>query len=356
MFEKHINVAKSKIPGLSQTLPEKVDGWGRVQKNNQSAALRAFENFVSPGYIGRGNTTEVDKYLNQLYVKTGDNSILPSNMAKNFSVDGEKTNLSAKQYAEAQKVKGQTAYNLVEDVINNYSFKRLSTEQQADVIADIYKYSTAVAKNKVTNYQLSDWVKKADEAKKDGLSVDSYIALRTVRNDLEKTETKSVPEQFLDQLYVSKLSDKEKVAALEHIGEVDVDKYSNVLDKDGDILKAYKVFVNGGSKAENVEEMQKELGGNSYEAFGTYSAIEGKKSYENGQFKGFGTKQLPKAEKLVKKGWAPVDVAKAASAVTGLSNYLGGKNYRTKKAYIKALTAVGFTEKEANEFYSVYGW
>ena len=351
-----LNRIIQKIPGLSQKLPERVDEWGRTEKQSDNIAMRVFENFVSPGYIGRGNTTEVDKYLNQLYVKTGDNSILPSNMAKNFSVDGEKTNLSAKQYAEAQKVKGQTAYNLVEDVINNYSFKRLSTEQQADVIADIYKYSTAVAKNKVTNYQLSDRVKKADEAKNEGLAIADYFALSTMKNDLEDTKTKTKNEQFLDQLYVSKLSDKEKVVALEYVNNVNIDKYRSILGSDSDILKAYKVFANDPEKVKksvNVEEMEKVFD-DKVEAFAVTSALMGSKGYKDGQFNsGFGSNQIKRANNLVKIGWAPEDVARAANAVTGLKDYLGGKN---NKAFIKAVMAVGFTEKEAKEFLNYYGW
>lgn len=350
MFEKHINVAKSKIPGLSQTLTEKVDNWGRTQKNNPNVALRAFENFISPGIYKESKTTEVDKYLNQLYVKTGDKSILPSNMAKNFSVDGEKTNLSAKQYAEAQKVKGQTAYNLVEDVMKNSVFKGLSAEEQASVISSIYQYSTAIAKSKVSNYEPTDWIAKASEAEKQGLEIDDYITLHKVKNNLKTTDEKSVSEQFLDQLYVTKISDEAKVAALEYIGGANVDKYRSAVKDPKDILALYDITSFDDAKEGqtekdvDLEQIKKQFGTNIYDSREIYYKANDRWYNDYDEAIAGGDNRDKKAPIFTKFSFSEAEVTKGYNAVIGLNS---------KDDMLDALTYAFGSSKKATTFYNI---
>lgn len=349
-FQIPLNRIMQKIPGLSQKLPERVDEWGRTEKQSDNIAIRVFENFVSPGYIGRGNTTEVDKYLNQLYVKTGDNSILPSNMAKNFSVDGEKTNLSAKQYAEAQKVKGQTAYNLVEDVMSNSVFKGLSAEEQASVISSIYQYSTAIAKSKVSNYEPTDWIAKASEAEKQGLEIDDYITLHKVKNNLKTTDEKSVPEQFLDQLYVTKISDEAKVAALEYIGGVNVDKYRSAVSDPKDILALYDITsfkdAKNGQEEKDVdlEQIKKQFGTNIYDSREIYYKANDRWYNDYDEAIAGGDNRDKKAPIFTKFNFSEAEVTKGYNAVIGLNS---------KDDMLDALTYAFGSSKKATTFYNI---
>lgn len=355
MFEKHINVAMSKIPGLSQTLPEKIDNWGRTQKNNPNVALRAFENFISPGIYKESKTTEVDKYLNQLYVKTGEKSILPSNMAKNFSVDGEKTNLSAKQYAEAQKVKGQTAYNLVEDVMSNSVFKGLSAEEQASVISSIYQYSTAIAKSKVSDYEPTDWIAKASEAEKQGLEIDDYITLHKIKSNLEKTDEKSVSEQFLDQLYVTKISDEAKVAALEYIGGVNVDKYRSAVSDPKDMLALYDITSFDDAKEGQVEkdvdieQIKKQFGVDWYKAHEVYNKAKDNWSYNIEDVIDASTNPTSReatVKNLTRWGFTDSEIIGGYNAIIGYGN-------AKKDVQLELLTNYFGSKKKAEKFYGV---
>lgn len=350
VFQIPLNRIMQKIPGLSQTLPERVDEWGRTEKQSDNIAMRVFENFVSPGYIGRGNTTEVDKYLNQLYVKTGDNSILPSNMAKNFSVDGEKTNLSAKQYAEAQKVKGQTAYNLVEDVMGNSVFNGLSAEEQASVISSIYQYSTAIAKSKVSDYEPTEWIAKASEAEKQGLEIDDYITLHKVKNNLKTTDEKSVSEQFLDQLYVTKISDEAKVAALEYIGGVNVDKYRSAVEDPKDILALYDIAsfkdAKNGQEEKDVdlEQIKKQFGTNIYDSREIYYKANDRWYNDYDEAIAGGDNRDKKAPIFTKFSFSEAEVTKGYNAVIGLNS---------KDDMLDALTYAFGSSKKATTFYNI---
>lgn len=51
---------KAKLPFTNQSLQPRLDAWGR-ESAPKSLPLRAFENFVSPGYISMGQTTPADK-------------------------------------------------------------------------------------------------------------------------------------------------------------------------------------------------------------------------------------------------------------------------------------------------------
>ena len=345
-----LNRIMQKIPGLSQKLPERVDEWGRTEKQSDNIAMRVFENFVSPGYIGRGNTTEVDKFLSQLYVKTGDNSILPSTMAKNFTVDGEKTNLSAKQYSEAQKVKGQTAYNLVEDVMSNSVFKGLSAEEQASVISSIYQYSTAIAKSKVSNYEPTDWIAKASEAAKQGLEIDDYITLHKVKNNLKTTDEKSVSEQFLDQLYVTKISDEAKVAALEYIGGANVDKYRSAVKDPKDILALYDITsfkdAKNGQEEKDVdlEQIKKQFGTNIYDSREIYYKANDRWYNDYDEAISGGDNRDKKAPIFTKFNFSEAEVTKGYNAVIGLNS---------KDDMLDALTYAFGSSKKATTFYNI---
>ena len=53
------------MPFASMALQPRVDHWGRVQKNNPNVAGRAAENFLSPGYVGEGKATLLDKEIDR---------------------------------------------------------------------------------------------------------------------------------------------------------------------------------------------------------------------------------------------------------------------------------------------------
>ncbi len=57
--QEFLNAAQSKIPGLSYLLAPKIDQWGRTL-GKDNVLIRAFENFISPGYISTRNETPVD--------------------------------------------------------------------------------------------------------------------------------------------------------------------------------------------------------------------------------------------------------------------------------------------------------
>lgn len=143
--DKSLQKIKNKIPFLSQTSQPYVDQWGRTQENTGgSFAGRLAYNMLSPGYYSKNKPTQVDNWLQQLYDRTGESSVLPSYAQKNFTKDGIKHNLTAEQYTAYAKERGQTAYDILEVLVPGY--KDLTDQQAVHATEKAYTVATELAK------------------------------------------------------------------------------------------------------------------------------------------------------------------------------------------------------------------
>lgn len=150
MAERTLGKVLNKLPGEYNQV-EYVDAWGRTQSNG-SVAERAFSNLLSPGYIGKNNSTEVDNELQRLY-DAGQTNVFPSRIAMTQTVnvyrnDGrniEARRLTKDEYVQYQKVMGQTSLELVKDLMKSPVYHGMSDEAKADAISDIYGYAKRMA-------------------------------------------------------------------------------------------------------------------------------------------------------------------------------------------------------------------
>lgn len=152
--DKSLQKIKNKIPFLSQTSQPYVDQWGRTQENTGgSFAGRLAYNMLSPGYYSKNKPTQVDNWLQQLYDRTGESSVLPSYAQKNFTKDGIKHNLTAEQYTAYAKERGQTAYDILEVLVPGY--KDLTDQQAVHATEKAYKVATEFAKQEALGIEPS---------------------------------------------------------------------------------------------------------------------------------------------------------------------------------------------------------
>lgn len=171
----------------SKGLQPYMDAWGR-ESAQKPAALRAFENFLSPGYISKVRTTPADDVIKDLYRRNGNRAVLPSEAQKSFAVDGETVNLTAAQYAEAGKIRGQTAQRLIAGLGRLPAFAGLESADRERVVSDAYSYATAVAKQQVSGYQPDGWIEKAQQAEQAGIPVETYLLYKNAFSELEGYE------------------------------------------------------------------------------------------------------------------------------------------------------------------------
>lgn len=192
-LERPMLNAAAKIPGLSKKLNPYRDSFGRAQRNG-STLMRAFENFISPGYVKVKKNDMVLSELQKVYDRTGDKGVLPSLPNKKI---GDK-NLTAKEYDSMAYMKGKTAYELIDDIRKSDAYKDLSASDQAKMINDAYSYAYAMAKDDVLGVKPDGWIAKAAEAKKKhDIPVDTYITYNNYKNSLKGDGTKA---KFIDKI------------------------------------------------------------------------------------------------------------------------------------------------------------
>ena len=178
----------SKTPFASFSLEPYLDQWGREQQQNPAAdnptlsfALNAF----SPGYLRQNNETPVDEEINRLREVTGEQSVIPSYASRYYTIDGVRTDLSPSDYTTYQRTKGQTAYNAIEQMLDDSGYRKLSDTEKAKVISNVYSFANEIAKAEVDpNYTLSGWEKNAQEAQQAGIPISTYLVSRQVINGM----------------------------------------------------------------------------------------------------------------------------------------------------------------------------
>ena len=164
--QEFLNAAQAKIPFLSFFLSPKVDQWGRTS-GKDNALIRAFENFISPGYISTRNETAVDKEIAKIYKETGETGILPRTADKYFKADGETKRLSAQEYTKYAQERGKRSFEYINQLLSNPGYQKLGPDEKAEVIQQMYQAANAEAKKEAEpDYDIPNTVIKAYEANK----------------------------------------------------------------------------------------------------------------------------------------------------------------------------------------------
>nr|DAG28838.1 MAG TPA: nuclease [Bacteriophage sp.] len=177
-----INQAKSKIPGLSQTLPVSYDTWGNPIKRQDSTSEAAFANLLNPGQLGNVRETPIDDEITNLYNATGDAAVFPKKASWSYKINGETVKLNSEQYSEYQRVMGSNAYNMASALINSDSYANMSDDQKAGAISDLYNFADALAKSELLGLDIesSQTYKKMYEIYQDkgATGVATYLGIK----------------------------------------------------------------------------------------------------------------------------------------------------------------------------------
>lgn len=148
----------NKIPFYDFSQIPYIDAWGRTG-NTGNLFERVLNNFINPAYVKENSGTPIDDELQRLY-DLGETSVYPSRAATNTKINGEY--LTADEYVTYATTKGQTSYNLAEEVINSSVYKSASDPEKAYILKYIYSYSDHIAKYTVNSEsKLSKWEEAA---------------------------------------------------------------------------------------------------------------------------------------------------------------------------------------------------
>lgn len=171
--------ASSRTPGWDYNQIPYIDAWGRRETTN-SLFTRGVNNFLNPAYASTVESSDMEKELERLYGETSSSAVFPSRAAKYFNVDGERVDLTGKQYVTYAAWKGQLSYKLMTELVGTDYYKQADDTDKAELVSKVYEYANAVAKTKVSGYKLDGWVEKAADAEKYGVSVTEYLRWKSV--------------------------------------------------------------------------------------------------------------------------------------------------------------------------------
>ena len=150
-----INQAKSKIPGMSQTLPVAYDTWGNPIKRQDSTGEAALANLLNPGQIGNIRETPIDDEISRLYSATGEESVFPQKAAWKYDRGDENIKLNNEQNSEYQRIMGHNSYNIASAFINSDAYNTLDDTQRAEIFPIIYNFSKALADSELFGYDIA---------------------------------------------------------------------------------------------------------------------------------------------------------------------------------------------------------
>lgn len=164
-LEKAEKKIANKIPVLSMTNEKYLDAWGEPQKNSGGNILgRAFQNFISPGYLNDTSLSSREQKLAQLErTYQGKGSLIPS-LADNNKPSGGR--MSNEEYSRWAKTRGDELKKAVDAAL--WHKGRVPDADLQDYIHDIEQLANAIAKNRQFGTEIPKTYKKKYEAYKKG--------------------------------------------------------------------------------------------------------------------------------------------------------------------------------------------
>lgn len=136
----------SKVPGLSQLLPESVNVKGETVKRADTWGERALYELFVPANVNVAEKTAVDQLIDDLFEATGNKNVFPNQALKEVQGEAEKLAMTGEEYEQYKKTMGQTYMDLMGALLGEDGPESLTPEQQAKAAGYIKEYANAVAK------------------------------------------------------------------------------------------------------------------------------------------------------------------------------------------------------------------
>ena len=196
----YVNKMKSKIPGLSKTLPASYDVWGRERKRGTDEDAFVSQ-FINPGTFGYYNDadSDVDNYIDGLYesIKGNENlkdtQVLPRQASNKVTINGEEKKLNNVEYSLRQKTLGEKQKELVRAF--SKVAEGLTPEEQAKALDNIYSAANVDTNSKLYGIE-PDMGKEAKEHFDKG--ADEYA--RYLKESALTAREKAKEEAFINKI------------------------------------------------------------------------------------------------------------------------------------------------------------
>ena len=180
--------AKSRIPGLRETLPGSVDALGNERTYQGTTPERLLNSMLNPVGVNHYQQGELSKDLESLRERSGGNtSFYPTNRIPkeiSFTDKNGKTHTAQMDYEQRQdfqRTRGTVTNGTMMAMTGTRAYKKASAERQVELMAKCQSYGYEVAKGGVLGKAaMESWAVNAQTSKKDvGLSTVEFLALYT---------------------------------------------------------------------------------------------------------------------------------------------------------------------------------
>mgnify|MGYP006978915960 CR=1 FL=1 len=180
--------AKSRIPGLRETLPGSVDTLGNERMYQGTTPERLFNSMLNPVGVNQYQQGELSKDLESLRERSGGNtSFYPTNRIPkeiSFTDKNGKTHTAQMDYEQRQdfqRTRGTVTNGTMMAMTGTRAYKKASAERQVELMAKCQSYGYEVAKGSVLGKDsMEKWAVNAQTSKKDvGLSTVEFLSLYT---------------------------------------------------------------------------------------------------------------------------------------------------------------------------------
>lgn len=360
----------AKIPGLSEKMPEYLDVWGRNDVGSDNVLIRALENFVSPGYVKKLDSSSMESELQRLN-DAGYEGMLPSALQKSAKLDGNR--MTADQWMKRQKEQGNTAYEIMHNFIGTQEYQSLTDDQKAKFIDKAYEYAKnsgkAAAGGDTSDF--AKWYEAANNAQSEaGLSKERFLSLYAYKSAIEDEapdEAKASLKQGMWEEYINGLSDlsqEQKDYVLDNVKfwqmmPADSGAYQKAKNAGYDtpeaiqaLLEAKSSFSTDGNNDINNAEMYKGIIGQTSdpaEQEKMYNAIKDKDAKKS--WKELAAEQS-KQQQTESAAQATLDKAVSKDKQTAFATAMENATGTKQTDCYRALTSTGASEAECKAYFA----
>ena len=198
-LQSAINSVVAKIPVASKTLPVARDTLGNEIKK-YGGENNLFNVMFNPANVNKGQLSKAGEEIYRLYKETGETGVFPITAPYYINSDGEKITMTAEERSNYQKVPGEYSEKVIEELLNNATYKSLYDEKKAEFIKDIISDSNAKAKYDILDIESDKAKEKRELIEK--INTKNYYDYKMKTKDIEgKDATRKKNEVLLKSNY-----------------------------------------------------------------------------------------------------------------------------------------------------------
>ena len=229
-LQRNLGKLSQKIPVWDFQQTEYRNEWGETEEN-PDGILNAIYQLFSPAYFNRAEVSELEEEIRRLNKAQDDVSVVPKKAADTLTYTGkdgvkhENYQLTREEYDTLQRVQGETAKKLLEEVVGSDAYAAMNDRQKAAIFESVYDYAREAARDEaIADYapEYSGWM---DDLRENGIGA---LFARTAQQDIsgafddlsETGYTGAAAQDAIGQMEAALdiyegLSDEQKAAFLE---------------------------------------------------------------------------------------------------------------------------------------------